>query len=148
MNENKPIRRTGTIVAIIIFIAITTCFIYFTNQKGYFIQHNTATFLLCVDVIYFLFMCCGISIANRKAKLAKLPILKSHAILIEKIKEDHRQFSNYFLSFELENKSRKLFKVKIDIYASFLENEKGVLTYKEKDNLTELLSFEKENKTP
>ena len=80
---------------------------------------------------------------SREIKLAKLPALTSKAILIEKIKEDHRSSSIYYLSFELEDGNRKLFNVKRETYTKFLQDEKGIITYKEDDTLIELISFEK-----
>ena len=103
-----------------------------------------------------------------KKEIAELPVLSSYAVLVEKIKEDHRDCSSYFLTFELEDGSRKLFRVQRDVYAEFSENEKGVLTYKQgvltymysnnyndysmnkyhvnnyKNSFTDLLSFDKE----
>jgi len=66
-----------------------------------------------------------------KKQLAKMPALQACAVLTEKLQEDHRRRTSYFLIFELEDKNRKTFQVARDIYAAFSQNEKGLLKYKQ-----------------
>ena len=110
---------------------------------------SSSELIYSISVVTCFFMGLGslfaLSQFIRETKLELLPILSSSAVLIEKIKEDHRGSSDYFLNFELDNGERKLFKVNRETYAKYLQNEKGIITYKEKDNLVEFLSFEKES---
>lgn len=96
-----------------------------------------------IYVLYSLFTYALILSISRNSKLAKLPALTSPAVLIEKILEHRRAHSLHFLVFELNDGSRKLFKVNRDIYAKISEKETGMLTYKEKGKLLELLNFKK-----
>jgi len=70
------------------------------------------------------------------------PVIESPAVLSEKIQEDHRSISDYFLSFELDDGSLKTFPVVRDVYAKHSKNKKGILKYKQVGTHSKLVSFD------
>lgn len=141
MSNKKPSAVPVNLFFLLIFIIICIVFVAVHSK-------DIRMLLVIIGLPYFVFMCNVISLNNRQTKLARLPELTSPAVLIEKIKEDHRHSSAYFLSFELSDQSRKLFKVNRDIFTKYLENETDLLIYKENGDLIELIRFEKKNDLP
>ena len=123
----------GFLFAMVILFVVSLIMIKATTGTELVFFFYFSAFLSFYFMFYF----------SREIKLAKLPALTSKVILIEKIKEDHRSSSIYYLSFELEDGKRKLFNVKRETYTKFLQDEKGIITYKEDDTLIELISFKK-----
>jgi len=82
-------------------------------------------------------------------KQKKLPVLKSQAVLIEKMQENNRSSRACFLLFELDDGDKKLFSVSGKMYAKYLKNDTGLLKYKLADNKrwylkNEIVKFEKQ----
>ena len=140
----------------IIFIALMLRRTVFTDETVY---NSIGLYSVGLSVLLALWFYVYFKIRNDKiqGEIAQMPVLTATAILIEKIKEDHKSSSGYFLNFELEDGSRRLFYVQREVYSKYLENERGLLsykqaelTYKHHDGLaygykySEFLNFEKE----
>ena len=132
-NKKRPTLFVNIVFPIIIVALIVLATIY---------DDLSALFIIITIVCLFLWLCLYSIMKN--AEIARLPVLESPAILFEKIQEDHRSVSLYFLSFKLEDGSKKLIKVDRDVYASFEKSEKGVLKYKQVGKFPYFMSFEKE----
>ncbi|OJU09459.1 MAG: hypothetical protein BGN88_10040 [Clostridiales bacterium 43-6] len=100
-------------------------------------------------VIPILLWFCISAIISKKQQ-AKLPMIQSNAILVEKTQDNHRSGSTYFLTFDLEDGGRKTFKVELNQFAEVEKNEKGLLKYKQMNKKREhylsylFVEFEKE----
>lgn len=107
------------VILILIITAMALCILGTLSMGWFYI-------IVSVSIIFWVFISAKIS----KQQQANLPIVQSKAILIEKTQNNARSGSTYFLTFALEDESRKIFKVDLNVYAALIKNEKGLLKYK------------------
>lgn len=83
----------------------------------------------CILFFFWIFVNTRISKKQRE----KLPLLEVNATLVGKVQNNTRSGSLYFLTFDLEDGSRKTFRAELSDYAGLTEKEAGVLKYKHID---------------
>ena len=105
---------------------------------------NARVVAIIVAVIFFIVACVVFFVETNSSRRNKLPELKTTAKLVSKSQEQTQFDTNNYLTFELDDQSRKVFQVKKLIYALFLEGETGVLTYKEDGAALEFLDFKRD----
>ena len=159
--QRKPLRAMGIVftvmgLAFLIPVAVISLLTLFVPQT---IADTDASDLLAIGVIFgflgFIFLLIGLiylAMTGKSGKLKKVTPTTSPANLILKNAQPANNYGyyglywygagmSYYMTFELPDKSRKVFTVDDDIYHSILENEAGILTYKEKGKLKEFVSF-------
>jgi hypothetical protein len=145
------VRKFVFIVALITFMFMLSVSIIVMSSRDVAGTLNLSwitTISIFIFCLYFLMIYMVIII--RKKQIAKLPIIQSHAVLLEKTQDINHSSSTYFLTFILEDESRKTFNVELNEFAEISKDEKGVLKYKQRDKKSEhylsyiFVGFEKE----
>jgi len=140
MSEKKGI---GCVMYAVFSIAMASLviilFVFCVTERAW-------VYLIAVPIIIWTIISAIIS----KKQRANLPIIHSKADVCEKTQDNTRSGSLYFLTFVLEDGSKKTFKVELNTYAQILINEKGLLKYKQLDKKREhwlsyvFIGFDKE----
>ncbi len=109
--------------------------------------------LLCIVSpfigIVTLLYCIGnfIWIIRFRYKYKHLPILTLSAKVVSKLNPvagtQYGFTTRCFATFELANGTRKMFRVPFQVYGTILENENGILSYKEQGKILEFIGFQK-----
>ena len=133
-NKKSPGCILYVLFTIIIFAFMVVLIVL--SQKGIINTVIGYSGFIILIIIWFLIS----GIITRKQE-ANSPVLQSQAVLIEKLQEDRRNFTQYFLSFKLDDGDVKTISVERDIYAAFSKNQKGLLQYKQVNKADNYLSY-------
>jgi len=143
MSEKKGIGCVAYAVFSIAMVALAIAlFVLYVTERVSFAW----LYLIAVPIIIWIIISAIIS----KKQRASLPIIQSQADVCEKTQDNTRYGSLYFLTFVLEDGSKKTFKVTLNTYAQISINEKGLLKYKQLDKKREhwlsylFIGFDKE----
>ena len=135
-NTNKELLDGGFLVSLLIF----------------FVIFIISLFVRSLSVLYYSlvgFVACSLIIAIYRSHVIKsLPTTEAFAKVVSKHTASGGRYSlkTFYVTFELEEASRKVISVKTETYGLLLEGDNGTLTYKELGKLKIFVNFSVENR--